>query len=191
MNAMVLKIWYVFFGAVAILLHFGCSSIQPAPEVVVEPPVVVEFKETDLRWLLLLPQHHPSSQPSSPIVLKPKYFNHTITTPGETLMAVARWYTGNANNWRHLVQVNKDLDPQRMKIGTTIIIPEQILITREPMPLNLKPVQHSQKSPLVTVQTSNHASTPQLYGPIENSWSPENEKNTGLPRSLQRLDESN
>lgn len=187
-----LRIAYILFGSVILLLHYGCSSTQPAPEEVVNPSPapVVSFGETDLRWLVLLPEHHPSSQAFSPIVPKPKPFLHVVTTPGETLIAIARWYTGDPQNWHHLVQVNNDLDPQRMEIGATIMIPEHLLITRQLMPKRRNPTQHPHNPPPVNVQSSDRAATPQLFGPIEIPRSPGMEKTTALPRPLQRLDES-
>lgn len=59
---------------------------------------------------------------------------HTVCWSGETLSVIAKWYTGNQNNWKHIVKVNPGLDPMQMKIGDKILIPLALLKTKESMP---------------------------------------------------------
>lgn len=59
---------------------------------------------------------------------------HTVRWSGETLSVIAKWYTGKFENWRALVKVNPKLNPNRIFIGSKILIPEDLLKNREPMP---------------------------------------------------------
>ena len=63
-----------------------------------------------------------------------QYMTHTITYQGETLAAIARWYTGNASNWQYILDHNPGLDIRRMRIGTPISIPMSMVIKQTPMP---------------------------------------------------------
>jgi len=110
----------------AILWSFGCSVSQPAvPEKT--PPTTPA------------PQSQP--QQASPQEVRPlpppeaKYLNHKIKWSGENLILISRWYTGSANNWKRLVEANPGIDPRRIKIGDLILIPEDLLKTRRPMPI--------------------------------------------------------
>ncbi len=68
-----------------------------------------------------------SRQSSTPCV-------HTVRWSGETLSVIAKWYTGKFENWRALVKVNPKLNPNRIFIGSKILIPEDLVKNREPMP---------------------------------------------------------
>jgi len=83
----------------------------------------------------ILPQHLPSAKPK--LALKPQYFTHRVQGKGETLSTIAKWYTGNGNNWERLAQANPDIDPQRIHVGDAIRIPEEIATTRRPMPISI------------------------------------------------------
>ncbi|MBN2208595.1 MAG: LysM peptidoglycan-binding domain-containing protein [Candidatus Coatesbacteria bacterium] len=62
------------------------------------------------------------------------YIIHRIRCEGETLFAIAGWYSGDPNNWRRISDFNKDLDPSTLRIGDEIRIPLYLgLTTREPM----------------------------------------------------------
>jgi hypothetical protein len=47
---------------------------------------------------------------------------------------IAGWYTGDIENWKTLAQANPNIDPARIFVGNKILIPEDLLKTREPMP---------------------------------------------------------
>jgi LysM repeat protein len=74
-----------------------------------------------------------------PATAVPTTFIHRVNE-GETLSAIARWYTGKEDNWRRLAQVNPAIEPQRMRIGEQIHIPRDLLMRREPMPRIVQPV---------------------------------------------------
>ncbi len=64
----------------------------------------------------------------------PSYHEHKIRWPGETLSVVSKWYTGRYTNWKKLVNHNPEINPNRIKIGQKIYIPDSLLKTRKPLP---------------------------------------------------------
>ncbi len=116
------------------------------------------------------------------------YFIHTVTNPGETLIAVARWYTGNANNWPRIKQANPNMDPRRIPIGSAIRIPERIMIRLTPMPASAITGFSATKTAQPSGEPPDSFPAPQLFGPIETTSSPISNGTDGLPRPLQRLD---
>jgi len=65
---------------------------------------------------------------------QPGDVNHTVQWPGESLSIIAKWYTGKTANWKSLAEYNGLTDPNRIRIGDSVRIPESWLRTREPMP---------------------------------------------------------
>ncbi|MFZ0614767.1 MAG: LysM domain-containing protein [Desulfobacterales bacterium] len=109
----------------AFLVLLDCSGVQvqshripvaePAPVAVTQPAP-------------------PSAPEETEAVVRPTLFSHTVARTGETLAAISLWYTGAAENWKRLVEANDNLEPRRIKIGDRILIPEELLKTRQPMP---------------------------------------------------------
>ena len=64
------------------------------------------------------------------------YLTHTIKWRGENLSIIARWYTGSSKNWMNLIEANPGIKPRRIEIGDSILIPEALLETRQPMPID-------------------------------------------------------
>ena len=64
------------------------------------------------------------------------YYYHKVRYSGETLSIISQWYTRDGENWKTLSKSNPQLDPDHIKIGTIIKIPEKLLYTRKPMPKN-------------------------------------------------------
>jgi LysM repeat protein len=106
----------------------GCASTQEKGEA--QPPVKevqpppVEAKAA--------PQPLPAVQPEQP--KEPPYLVHTVKWPGETLALIAKWYTGDTENWRAIAKANPKLNPRRIRLGSEIEIPAELLKNREPMP---------------------------------------------------------
>jgi len=71
--------------------------------------------------------------PKPPPPKAPTYFIRTVTWPNESLSIIAAWYTGQIDNWKILVEQNPELDPNRLRIGDKVRIPEELLKKREPM----------------------------------------------------------
>ncbi len=63
-----------------------------------------------------------------------KCFRHTVLWPGESMSLIARWYTGSFKNWRKLAKANPAINPNRIKKGDVVVIPPDLLTTREPLP---------------------------------------------------------
>ena len=115
---------------------------------------------------------------------EPKYFTHTVRGTGETFIAIARWYTGNGNNWARLAQASPDIDPQRIHIGDVIRIPEEIVTTRRPM---------ARSAPSATVgEKKRPPPAPrlgvELFGPIETDSGAGQPENDGPTPALKTLD---
>ena len=65
---------------------------------------------------------------------KPSYYYHKVKYLGESLSIIAKWYTGDGENWRTLTKVNPKLNPNRITVGDKIRIPNKLLNTKKPMP---------------------------------------------------------
>jgi LysM repeat protein len=115
-------------GFFLIWLLSGCAGTQEKAEA--QPPVQevqpppVEAKAA--------PEPLPTAQPERP--KEPPYLVHTVKWPGETLALIAKWYTGGTENWRAIAKANPRLDPRRIRLGSQIQIPSELLKNREPMP---------------------------------------------------------
>jgi hypothetical protein len=60
-------------------------------------------------------------------------FVYAVQHRGETLITIAKWYTGNAANNKVLANANPKLAPNRIPIGSQVNIPTDLLKTRDPM----------------------------------------------------------
>lgn len=58
---------------------------------------------------------------------------HTISFSGETLGVIASWYTGEAGNWKAIVENNPGIDPVRLKIGQVVLVPRNLLVREDPL----------------------------------------------------------
>jgi len=61
-----------------------------------------------------------------------RYLSHTIAYQGETLGAIARWYTGSVANWPAIAAANPELNPKKLRVGQIVEIPESLAVKREP-----------------------------------------------------------
>lgn len=144
----------------------GCAYqqplLQPEPE---ESPPLVEIKpETQVSLPDMLVLEIPV--PAAP---EPRFHQHKVRWPEETLSHIAQWYTGNMNNWKAIAEVNPELNPKTIDIGDTISIPEDLLTSRKPMPHSFVRVSaQKNKTPLSSTQKpSTSSEPPKLFGPIE------------------------
>jgi hypothetical protein len=62
------------------------------------------------------------------------YFMHTSRWSWESLGIVADWYTGDSGNWQKLAEINPDVDPRKVAVGSEIFIPVNLLKTRQALP---------------------------------------------------------
>ena len=64
------------------------------------------------------------------------FFLHTSRWSGETLDNVAEWYTGDSENTAKLAELNPNINPDKLAVGSEVVIPNRMLKTREPLPRN-------------------------------------------------------
>lgn len=64
------------------------------------------------------------------------YFIHTAQWSWETLADVAQWYTGESKNQKKLADLNPNISPEKIAVGSEVFIPVSLLKTREPLPKN-------------------------------------------------------
>jgi hypothetical protein len=146
------------------------------------PPAVVE-SAPEFIWEI------PAERVLPPPPPKPKLqpYVHEVRYSGEVLISIAKWYTGSQNNWTAIANINPHLNPNRIFIGDNILIPENLLKRRDPMPLSflntssrkksaqtLPPKQQSVESydielfnPEITEQPPTESDTIPLFEPIE------------------------
>ena len=106
------------------------------------------------------------SEPAAETASGTSFFTHQVRWPGETLVTMARWYTGTPVNWRTIAKVNPDLDPRRLHIGDKILIPGKLVKTRRPLPNTVIPVSPNTPSAgAPEIITDSGAAT--LFGPID------------------------
>jgi hypothetical protein len=63
-----------------------------------------------------------------------RYFIHTVKWNGESLSIIAAWYTGKLENWDILAKANPRLNPNVIRLGDRIRIPENKMTTKVAMP---------------------------------------------------------
>ena len=122
-----------------------------------------------------------------------KYFSHIIKWPGENLTRISLWYTGTIENWTRIQELNSSIDPKRIDIGDTILIPENLLITREPMPMGFRGNGKKKKKPAPESlpKESSTSGENQLFGPIDIDTQTEEinyNENDGLSMPLEAIE---
>ena len=98
------------WGVFLVLLSVGCAQKPPPPPP--PPPVAAE----------------PTPEPT---------FVHHVEWRGQTLGAIAKWYTGKFDNWKKLTKpVNPDLELccTQLRVGREVVIPRELLVRSDPMP---------------------------------------------------------
>ena len=125
----------IFLSLILVLLLAHCSPVRNKPEPVPPTPQPVPPtpqsappapKETT--------EPAPTEKVPVPVKLQTQPYIHEVRWPGETLSHIAQWYTGSYSNWEKIVDANPGLTPRSIQIGHKIIIPDELLKVREPMP---------------------------------------------------------
>ena len=49
------------------------------------------------------------------------------------LSTIAKWYTGDINNWKKILEANPQVVPEYMQLAAKIIIPKELVKTITPM----------------------------------------------------------
>jgi LysM repeat protein len=122
-------------------------------------------------------------QKSVPSRVKAPPYVHTVRQSGETLVAISRWYTGSADNWKRLVDANNGLNPRRVRVGDKILIPGELVKTQEVMPADFMTVRIQENRTPITSSPikATESNRIELFGPIENNDPAENPGAVGLP----------
>jgi len=174
------------------MLAIGCATLShkapppPTPEVVKPAPKIPEPMPPKTESLEPAPfpssppiLHPPASKipkpvhpgPASPVEAEATYFTHTVRYSGESVSIIAAWYTGDLENWKILAEANPKIDPNRINIGNKILVPENMMKTRELMPREFVDSFYEKgkllKKPAKTVSPSkkDKEEEPELFGP--------------------------
>jgi hypothetical protein len=121
-----------------------------------------------------------------------KLWPHRVRHRNETLFSIAQWYTGSGSNWPRLAKDNPNINPKRIHIGDTILIPEDLLKTRHPMPAGFRGPKRKHRKinrprlPSTQPPAKNEDVT--IYGPIESDQQPGKPEKTKLPVPLETID---
>jgi hypothetical protein len=107
--------------------------------------------------------------PPRPAEPQPQPYIHEVRWPEETLSHIALWYTGSSNNWKKIAEANPGLKPLRIHIGDKILIPEELLKVRKPMPRAYVHSLNAPKRPpsARSLQRSKDTRKEELFGPVE------------------------
>lgn len=73
------------------------------------------------------------------------YYIHKVRFPDESISIIAKWFTGNLENWKVLAKCNPTITPNRIFLGDKIRIP-RILMTRQD-PITHEFVEQAQPGP--------------------------------------------
>jgi hypothetical protein len=121
-----------------------------------------------------------------------KLWSHKVRHRNETFFSIAQWYTGSGNNWPRLVKDNPNIDPKRIHIGDTVLIPEDLLKTRRPIPAGFwRPKRKHRKinkPRLPSTQPAAKKEAVTIYGPIEPDQQPGKPEKDELPVPLETID---
>ena len=121
-------------GVVLILGLVGCAGSTKAPQHGLAPePSEVSLR--DARTTAVAPSWNvkPATKKARPRQ-SARHLVHRVKWSGESLSIIAKWYTGEFNNWRTLADFNPKVKSDRIWVGQEILVPEGLLKTREPMP---------------------------------------------------------
>lgn len=59
---------------------------------------------------------------------------HSVSLSGENLSIISHWYTGKASNWKAILEANPQIkDSQKLRVGSQITIPGDLVTQRTPL----------------------------------------------------------
>ena len=121
----------VFILALA-ALAVGCQARQPVaqnPDVLdVGSDAYVEEPEFASYEPAFEPAGEPAAdetlfeEPAEPEYAAPATFTHDLAK-GETFYGLATIYLGSGKRWREIAELNPTLDPNKLPVGTPVVIP--------------------------------------------------------------------
>lgn len=166
----------------------SCSRAQTAAHQKSAPPYIPPAISQEALNSLLR-----ENSPKAPPETKSELWAHKVRNRRETFFSIAQWYTGSGMNWPRLMEANPKIDPRRIHVGDTVLIPVDLLKTRSPMPADFphtkrkRPKTKRPKSPGDNLPEKNEA--PALFGPIENDAQPVEPTQNELPALMETLDQ--
>lgn len=139
--------WWAWELVVMIII-VGCAAPAPQPETTSPAPserppahrrVAPAPSPPPARPSQVEPAPPPVRETAPPVPRvepKPKetFFTHTVKYSGETVSIIAAWYLGDKMKWEVLAEANPKINPKIIRVGDKILIPESVMVTREPMP---------------------------------------------------------
>lgn len=100
----------------------------------------------------------------------PEYFSYKVKANDEKLADIAKWYTGSSSNRKRIAIANPDLNPNHLKRGNEVYIPQKLLVTRAPI----------KASPPAATLTTTTAGTPVVKPRPEPTPAAEEDENIQL-----------
>lgn len=147
----VVKTQVVYWGVTLCMLCFcSCSLHQP----------VAEDRKTEQ---VIQEEHYAPVQDTG-------YLSHVVQWQGENLTTISLWYTGSVKNWIRILEFNSEIDPKQIGIGDIVQIPDDLIITREPMPKEFSGTSKRMKkksAPESLTELPTNRDEHQLFGPID------------------------
>ena len=129
---------------------------------------VTEQLEKTERWVTSLnkdgtnettpPQTTHEESPAS------SFYVHRVTWTGESLSIVAKWYTGDLENWKALAKANPEIKPEFLQVGMKIRIPEAMIVNPNAMTHEFV-VSHYYKDPKRSKSSQSNSVDLPLIGP--------------------------
>ncbi len=113
------------FALLMLIAAAGCATVTEQLE---KTETWVKSLKSDASEQPAPPQQECEGSPSS------SFYTHRVTWTGESLSIVAKWYTGNLENWKVLSKANPEIKPHSLRLGMKIRIPESMIVNRDPLP---------------------------------------------------------
>ena len=141
----------------------------------IDPALVEQFNRPVARPTGSLADKKPLEEKAPPIPASPKdkpkgdFILHRVAG-GETLPTISQYYSGEADYWPEIAKYNSNLDPLRLKPGTTVKIPIYLAIIHK-TPSESKPSIPSPKAPKKKIPQS-LSPPPALPKPPEGGFGP-------------------
>jgi Tfp pilus assembly protein FimV len=181
------KVYWWIIGMIFLMTLVSCRSTARKPEPTPSQPPSAPSEPATAPQKSSPPQRTspPPSKPAPPpreaaplpsekSLLDETYFTHTVKHSGETISIIAAWYTGDLDNWKVLAEVitknNPNADIKRIYVGNKILIPENLLKTRETMPQEFVDSFYKKSKPEKVAPKpvpSEAEEEPKLFGPKE------------------------
>jgi hypothetical protein len=112
-----------------------------------------------------------TATPGAPLV-------HRVDWPGQTLVDLARWYTGTPRNWRKLAApTNADLTEccEPLRVGIEVKIPRELVVQEAPLPRPTPTARRTRavRTPAAPAPGAPTAVESEEVLPREAPWSPD------------------